>query len=257
MTEPVRRVDWLAALTEGVTGVTPARIFTGRAGTSYLTASALRLRADHAVARDAVESALDLTAVGVSVLTGGRQATVVTTDAPTRPEYLRRPDLGRRLSASARASLSGLRRGADLQLVLGDGLSAAAVLAQAPELLTPLITGAEDRGWSVGDLVVISQCRVGVLNDLGELLDATVVVLLIGERPGLGNAESLSAYLAHRPRPGDTDARRNLVSNIHGRGLSIGEAAERILALADAMRAAGTSGVAIKETDRLALPPHA
>jgi ethanolamine ammonia-lyase small subunit len=88
---------------------------------------------------------------------------------------------------------------------------------------------------------------VGVLNDVGAALDPQVVVLLIGERPGLATAVSLSAYLAYRPRPGDTDAKRNLVSNIHARGVSAETAAQRILALAQQMRAMQTSGVAVKE----------
>jgi ethanolamine ammonia-lyase small subunit len=94
---------------------------------------------------------------------------------------------------------------------------------------------------------VVRYCRVGLLNDVGELLDPAVVVLLIGERPGLATAESLSTYLAYRPRPGDSDARRNLISNIHARGVSHPAAADRILALAEKMRSLQTSGVAVKE----------
>ena len=100
------------------------------------------------------------------------------------------------------------------------------------------------------------HCRVGVLNDVGELLDPMVVVLLIGERPGLATAESLSAYLAYRPRSGHSDARRNLISNIHACGVSLVEAAWRIAALADAMRQRQTSGVTVKE-DLAALPSSA
>ena len=103
------------------------------------------------------------------------------------------------------------------------------------------------RGLSVGQPFVVRHCRVGVLNDVGELLDPAVVVLLIGERPGLATAESLSAYLAYRPRPGHTDAQRNLISNIHARGVSHAEAARRILALAEQMRQVQASGVTVKE----------
>ena len=91
-------------------------------------------------------------------------------------------------------------------------------------------------------------CRVGVMNEIGEILDPAVVILLIGERPGLATAESLSAYMAYRPRPGDTDAKRNLISNIHSRGLSIDEAAERIITLAGTLRAMQCSGVQVKES---------
>ena len=98
-----------------------------------------------------------------------------------------------------------------------------------------------------GNDFAVRYCRVGVLNDVGELLDPAVAVLLIGERPGLATAESLSAYLAYRPRPGHTDARRNLISNIHARGVPVDQAARRILALAEQMRRLQKSGVEVKE----------
>jgi ethanolamine ammonia-lyase small subunit len=132
-------------------------------------------------------------------------------------------------------------------VVIGDGLSAAAVAAQVPRLLPLLEAGARQRGWNFGRPFAVRYCRVGVLNDIGELLDPAVVVLLIGERPGLATAESLSAYMAYRPRPGHTDAQRNLVSNIHDRGVPPAAAAPRILALADTMRRLQTSGVEVKE----------
>jgi ethanolamine ammonia-lyase small subunit len=135
----------------------------------------------------------------------------------------------------------------DLQIAIGDGLSAAAVTAQVPALLPLLEAGAKERGWKFGQTFVIRHCRVGVLNDLGDALNPAVVVLLIGERPGLASAESLSAYMAFRPRTGHTDAERNLISNIHARGIAPRAASDRILALAEQMMRAQTSGVAIKE----------
>jgi ethanolamine ammonia-lyase small subunit len=148
-----------------------------------------------------------------------------------------------------------------LQVAIGDGLSAAAVKVQVPLLLPHIENEARTRGWSFGRPFVIRYCRVGVLNEIGELLNPAVVVLLIGERPGLATAESLSAYLAHHPRPGHSDAERNLISNIHARGVKPEAAARRIVNLADKMRQCGTSGVAIKEhlpdaddTSRLLFP---
>jgi ethanolamine ammonia-lyase small subunit len=123
-----------------------------------------------------------------------------------------------------------------------------------PALLPLLEQGARDRGWTFGRPFVVRYCRVGLLNDIGELLDPVVTVLLIGERPGLATAESLSAYLAYRPRPGHTDAQRNLISNIHARGVNHVEAAQRILALAEQMRRVQASGVTVKETQSAALP---
>ena len=112
---------------------------------------------------------------------------------------------------------------------------------------SPFLLGAERLGWRFGRPFFIRHCRVGILNEIGARLDPAVVVLLIGERPGLATAESLSAYLAYRPRPGHTDADRNLISNIHARGTPVAEAAERILLLAAQLIQAGRSGIAVKE----------
>jgi ethanolamine ammonia-lyase small subunit len=172
----------------------------------------------------------------------------VQTLATSKDDYLLRPDRGRRLNDPAREAVTReCPRCADLQVVIGDGLSVAAVGAQVSGLLPRLADGAAARGWSFGRPFAIHYCRVGVLNDIGELLDPAVVVLLIGERPGLATAESLSAYLAYRPRPGHTDARRNLISNIHARGVGHAQAARRILALAEQMTRQQISGVSVKE----------
>ncbi len=229
--------------------LTPARVFLGRTGTSYRTADSLRLRADHAAARDAVVTEIDAGNDGPSSLTGGRRSIAVDTLATTRSEYLRRPDLGRRLSPAAREAVGVLPRNAEVQLILGDGLSARALHTQAPEVTELLYEGCAARGWGVGCPIVVRHCRVGILNDVGDLLDPLIAILLIGERPGLATAESLSAYLAYRPRAGCTDARRNLVSNIHSRGIRADAAAERILALAGLMRTQQRSGIEVKEPD--------
>ncbi len=150
--------------------------------------------------------------------------------ASSKDEYLLRPDLGRTFSDQSREELK--RRcppGQRLQIAIGDGLSVTAVSAQVPGLLPLLCDGAQARGWTVGQTFVIRYCRVGILNEIGELLTPEVAVLLIGERPGLATAESLSAYLAYRPRRNHSDANRNLISNIHIRGVSPEDAAVRIL----------------------------
>lgn len=229
---------------------TPARLLTGRAGSAYRTHTQLDLRRDHAAARDAVWAELDMDRdLGDVVHRFG--LFLVQTQAHDKNDYLLRPDRGRRLSEEATATIrSRCPAGIDLQLIIGDGLSATAVAAQVPPLLPLLRDGATQRGWSFGQPFVLRHCRVGVLNDVGELLDPQVAVLLIGERPGLATAESLSAYMAYRPRPGDTDAQRNLISNIHTRGVSRADAARRILALADQMMRARASGVGVKESMR-------
>jgi ethanolamine ammonia-lyase small subunit len=224
---------------------TPARVLVGRAGPAYCTATQLELRRDHAAALDAVHAELDLARDFGPEFVARWQLFEVHTRAAMKAEYLMRPDLGRRLREEAKAEvLRNCPAGVDLQVVIGDGLSAAAVVAQVPALL-PLLQEAD--GWRLGRPFFVRHCRVGILNDVGELLDPALVVLLIGERPGLATAESLSAYLAYRPRQGDTDARRNLISNIHARGVPTHQAARRILALAEKMRRMRTSGVAVKE----------
>lgn len=234
---------------------TPARVLVGRAGTGYRTGTWLRLREDHAAARDAVRAEVELERDFDAERVAALGLFEVRTRVTSRGEYLLRPDLGRKLDADARERVRAeCPAGADLQVLIGDGLSATAVVAQAPGLLDRLRDAATARGWLFGRPFLVRYCRVGVMNDAGELLNPAVVVLLIGERPGLATAESLSAYLAYRPRPGQTDADRNLISNIHARGVGLDEAARRIAALAEQFRAAGRSGFAVKE---LFTPPLA
>lgn len=227
---------------------TPARVLAGRCGPAYRTATLLKLREDHAAARDAVHAEVDLVRDLGAELVSRFQLFAVQTQAASKAEYLRRPDLGRKLSENARDLIRAqCPAGADVQVVIGDGLSATAVAAQVPALVGLLHDGAATRGWSFGRPFFVRHCRVGVMNDVGTLLAPEVVLLLVGERPGLATAESLSAYLAFRPRPGHTDADRNLISNIHGRGIGPSEAAVRVLALAEQFRTAGRSGVGITE----------
>jgi ethanolamine ammonia-lyase small subunit len=172
----------------------------------------------------------------------------VCTEARSKEEYLLQPDLGRRLNETSRQELARrCSRENDIQIAIGDGLSVTAVAAQVPSLLPLLEEGARARGWTIGNPFVIRHCRVGVLNEIGELLAPMVAVLLIGERPGLATAESLSAYMAYRPNKTHTDANRNLISNIHARGLMPQAATDRILNFAAQMMAQGLSGIGVKE----------
>lgn len=227
---------------------TPARVLVGRAGPAYRTATWLQLRADHAAARDAVHAEVDLARDFGAERIARLGLFEARTRVATKAEYLRRPDLGRKLAEDSREAIrANCPAGADLQIVIGDGLSATSVAVQVPELLDRLHATATTRGWSFGRPFLVRYCRVGVMNDVGDLLSPSVVVLLIGERPGLATAESLSAYLAHRPRAGHTDADRNLVSNIHARGVGPDEAVRRVVALAERFRAVGRSGVGVTE----------
>jgi ethanolamine ammonia-lyase small subunit len=247
-----------AELRERSQAVTPARLWQTDVAVSYGTAMQLQLRADHAAARDAVAAELSLSALNTA-LPAEYQLIEVSTQARSKAEYLAQPVRGRRLSASA---LTVLRERCpvptDVQIVVGDGLSATAVHRQVPELLPALMTAVHARGWTAGPPFAVRYCRVGVLNDIGEGLPTQVVVLLIGERPGLATAESLSAYLAYAPRSADTDAHRNLISNIHAQGVSHPAAVVRIVDLIEQMRSQRCSGVMIKERlpDRLPAPPQ-
>lgn len=235
---------------------THARILVGRAGLAYPTSTQLELRRDHAFALDAVHAEIDLARDLGAELVERYQLFEVRTQAESKAQFLMRPDLGRVLASASRDDvLRHCPKSDYLQIVIGDGLSAAAVTAQVPRLLPLLANGTKAHGWSFGRPFVVRYCRVGVMNDVGELLDPVVVVLLIGERPGLATAESLSAYMAYRPRPGHTDAQRNLISNIHARGVTPEEAAPRILALAEKMVHVKCSGVAVKEDRASAYAP--
>lgn len=252
---PLEAPAWVAALTAR----TPARVLVGRAGPAYRTATLLSLRRDHAAAVDAVHEELEPERdFGAAFVERWRLFSLSSRTA-AKSEYLLRPDLGRKLDEGSRQTLVHLgTRGADVQVAIGDGLSAAAVVAQVPALLPLLAEEAQKLGWTFGRPFVIHRCRVGILNDLGDLLDPRVVVLFIGERPGLATAQSLSAYMAYRPRAGHTDAQRNLISNIHARGVAPADAATRTINLAEKMCRLETSGVAVKEdlaNDRLGGTP--
>jgi ethanolamine ammonia-lyase small subunit len=235
-------------LIEKIRARTPARVLANRTGAAYLTATQLQLRQDHAAARDAVRAEFELKRDLGAEFVERWKLFCISTMAASKDEYLRRPDLGRRLNENARDLLAAhCALNADLQIVIGDGLSVTAVSAQVPALLPMLAEKARSRGWTLGQPFAVQYCRVGVMNDVGELLQPKVVVLLIGERPGLATAESLSAYMAFQPRSGHNDSNRNLISNIHSRGVSADAAASRIIELAKQMMQRQTSGVEIKE----------
>lgn len=227
---------------------TPARLLVGRTGAAYRTGTQLELRQAHAAARDAVRTELDLAANLGADFVRRWELLEVSTQAASREEYLLRPDLGRRFDDKSRDELGrGWSRNNTLQIAIGDGLSITAISTQVPPLLPLLHSGAKARGWSVGRMFVVRHCRVGILNEIGELLTPQVAVLLIGERPGLATAESMSAYMAYQPSAAHTDANRNLISNIHSRGVSSEDAAQRILYLAEKMMKLGTSGCQLRE----------
>lgn len=222
---------------------TTARIGVGRAGPHYNTFSLLLFQGDHAVTQDALMRDVDqklLDDLGLFTvetnITGGKQ------------EYLLRPDLGRQLSPAAKKTIQEkCVKSPNIQLVVGDGLSAAAVEANAREMFPVIQQGAKSAGLSLGTPFFIKHCRVGVLNDIGDLIKPDVVILLIGERPGLGRAESLSAYMAFRPKGGDSDADRDVVCNIFNNGgTNPLEGAAYTIQIAQKMMKHQASGVKLK-----------
>jgi ethanolamine ammonia-lyase small subunit len=251
----------LDAVLEKIRHRTPARVFVGRTGAGYLTRTQLELREGQAAAADAVRAEFDLDRALGSKLIKEFGIFEVQTAATSKEEYIRNPALGRRFGESARQQILRLCPSEpDLQIIIGDGLSIAALGAQVPALLPRIMGLAQSKGWTLGQPFAIRYCRVGILNEVGELLRPKVAVLLIGERPGLATDKSLSAYLAFRPRAGHTDSDRNVISNIHKRGVDHEQAALRIVNLAARLMASGRSGSEIKEDPPQELPsrgdPH-
>ena len=240
---------------------TDARIGLGRAGISLPTREMLAFQLAHAQARDAVHLPLDTDwlMAGLEELTGSRKTLLrhdpvhLQSQACDRITYLQRPDLGRRLSSQSSEELD--RRGhtgaspVDLALVIADGLSSYGVQQNAIAFLEALLTDieADDQSWELAPLVVVSQGRVAIGDDVGHRLNARCVVVLIGERPGLSSPDSLGLYLTWQPGPGLTDASRNCISNIRPAGLSWGEASRRLMYLLREARRQKVSGVPLKD----------
>ena len=233
----------------GLRSLTRARIALGRAGGSLPTAELLAFSAAHAAARDAVWTELDLDRLESDLTPLGLPVLRLATQAPKRATFLRRPDLGRRLDAAseARVAEGAPPGGCDVAVILGDGLSARGVQAHAPSLTADLVERLRARGLRVGPIVLVRQARVAVEDPIGAALGARAAVILIGERPGLGTADSVGAYLVFGPRVGRTDAERNCVSSIRPDGLPIPAAAELVgWLLGEALRR-GLTGVELKD----------
>ena len=228
--------------------LTPARVALGRAGSSMPTAAMLDFTLAHARARDAVHAAFDVSAIRSGLGDLGLEALAVHSRAESRQDYLRRPDLGRTLDPESRHLLASHSGGAcRLAIVIGDGLSPAAVNAHAIAVVRSLIPRLAADYIEIGHAVVATGARVALGDQIGAIIGARMMVMLIGERPGLSAPDSLGAYLTFAPRPGVTDAERNCVSNIHGAGLASDEAAFRIAWLIREGLARQITGVALKD----------
>jgi len=222
---------------------TTARIGVGRAGPRYSTASLLLFQGDHAITQDALFRDVDQ-----KLLDQFNLFTVQTRITGGKQEYLLRPDLGRLLNDDAKRIINEkCQKNVNIQLVVGDGLSAAAIEANLRQIFPVIKQGVQNAGLTFGTPFFIKYARVGVMNDVGELIKPDVVILLIGERPGLGRADSMSAYMGYKPKYGDTDADRDVVCNIfEGGGTNPLEAGAFVVQLAQNMRKSQASGVKLR-----------
>jgi ethanolamine ammonia-lyase small subunit len=231
---------------------TPARVALGHAGAGLPTPALLEFQLDHARARDAVHEALDVQHLAADLAPA--QVLGVHSQAGDRGTYLQRPDLGRRLAPECTGMLPG--GPFDVVFILGDGLSARAVQTHAAPTLRALLRALPD--WNCAPLIIATQARVALGDDIGARLNAWLSVMLIGERPGLSAPDSLGIYLTWKPAPGRGDHERNCISNIRPpQGLSYEEAAARAAWLMRAARRAGGSGISLKDDSEISgsLPP--
>ncbi|MBA4329161.1 MAG: ethanolamine ammonia-lyase [Polaromonas sp.] len=235
--------------------LTAARIGLPRTGASLTTAALLDFRLAHARARDAVGAALDSEALLTALAALPQPALVCRSAATDRRTYLMRPDLGRQLDDASRVRLQSSPAPGALAIVLADGLSAQATQTHALPLLQALLPLLAAQGWTLAPMVVLHNGRVAAGDAAARALQASAVLVLIGERPGLSSPDSLGAYLTWAPGPASSDADRNCVSNIRPQGLAPEMAAKKIAWLLDQMRRQQRSGVALKDlTGQLPAP---
>ncbi len=220
---------------------TPARIGVGRCGSRPLTQTLLRFRADHAVAQDAVLGEVSEDLIAKYNLVSLKSA------CHDKDEFLTRPDLGRKLDDE---SIEKLRKecqaGAQVQIIIADGLSSTAIEANLADLYPALSQGLSTMGIKLGTPIFVKYGRVAIMDVIGELLKPEVAVILIGERPGLGTAESMSAYMAYNPRAGMVESERSVISNIHKGGTPAVEAGAHLASFVKRIVDAKMSGVNLK-----------
>ncbi len=229
---------------------TTARIAVGRTGDSLPTTDQLAFQAAHAVARDAVHSSLDVAQLATDLRAQGFEVISLQSAATDRNVYLNRPDLGRRLSDASRATLahaSAGHSGFDVAFVVADGLSASAVQQHAVPTLARACDALRAAGRRIAPVTIVTQGRVAISDEIGSLLQARLIAILLGERPGLSAPDSMGIYITYAPRPGLTDESRNCISNIRTAGLSDAQAADTLVRMIQRALALQLSGVGLKD----------
>ncbi len=219
---------------------TSARLGLGRAGPRYKTLTQLRFRADHAAAQDAVFSEVDTEFAKENDLLPTK------TRCDSKDEYLTRPDLGRVFDEHNAKAIQGvIDRPPRVQIVIGDGLSSAAILANAMDCVAALRDGLKARGIETGKAIFVKYCRVGAGDAIGDLTGCQVVCVLVGERPGLATDKSMSAYITYKPHTGVSESARTVVSNIHSQGTPAVEAGAYCAELIEKILQRKVSGVGL------------
>jgi ethanolamine ammonia-lyase small subunit len=252
--EVAQPVDTIEAQWARLRRHTPARIGLNRVGSSLVTRELLAFQLAHAQARDAVQVALDPAPLVEGLRQRGLDAVHLASAAGDRRTYIARPDLGRRLDAPSRERLDALTHGHDLVLVLADGLSARAVERHALPLIDATLPELRRQFWRLGPAAVVEQGRVAIGDEIGAALGASLVAVLIGERPGLSAPDSLGVYLTWAPAIGRRDAERNCLSNIRPEGMGYREAALKLIYLLTEARRRHLTGVRLKEEAAAVLP---
>ena len=228
---------------------TQARIALGRTGHAIPTPALLEFQLAHAQARDAVHCPWDISTFAEQAWEFGQEVLRLDTPVSSRSEYLRRPDLGRVLTEASRTRLRDYNAGgADVALIVTNGLSSTAVERHGIALLQAIVEGFRARQISIAPICLVANGRVALADDIGSLLAARAAVIIVGERPGLSAADSLGLYLTFAPRPGNTDAERNCISNVRPPdGLGYAAAAAKLLYLTEESLRRGISGVGLKD----------
>ena len=227
--------------------MTEARVLLGRFGAGLPTRAAQSFLLDHARARQAVWSAVDWASLRANLADLGLRTIDVESEASDRGAYIRRPDLGRKLSPQSVERLASIPPDYDVVIVVGDGLSASATDVNAGPLVRALVEGLSSRRFTIAPLVLASRARVALGDPVAEIICARVSIVLIGERPGLSAADSLGIYITYSPRSGTPDSRRNCISNVRDGGLRIGSAADAAISLVSDMLKTGISGIGLKD----------